>query len=53
MPPLSSDPPVPPSPRRAVAVFLAAGLIVLSAVGGVLAVVQHRSAVTEAIRDAR
>lgn len=53
MPPLSREPPVPPSPRRAVAVSLAAGLIALSAVGGVLAVVQHRSAVTEAIRDAR
>ena len=48
-------PAVPPStsPVRAVAAFLAAGLLVLSLVAGVLAVVQQRSAEREAIRDAR
>lgn len=35
------------------AVFLTSGLLVLSLVGGVLAVVQHRSAVREAVREAR
>lgn len=38
---------------RAVAVFLAAGLLVLTALGVVLAVVQHEQAEDEAIRDAR
>ncbi|MCW2608422.1 MAG: integral rane sensor signal transduction histidine kinase [Frankiales bacterium] len=41
------------SPRRALAVFLLSGLVVLGVVGGVLAVVQQRTAVTEAVRDAR
>jgi signal transduction histidine kinase len=41
------------TPPRAVAGFLLAGLVVLAAVGGVLAVAQQHSAVTEAIRDAR
>ena len=47
-------PAVPPStsPVRAVAAFLAAGLLVLSLVGGVLAKVQQRSAEREAVRDA-
>ena len=45
--------PAPPSPLRAVAVFLAAGLVVLTVVGVVLARVQHRQAETEAVRDAR
>lgn len=38
---------------RAVTVFLATGLVVLTAVAGVLAVSQHRQATAEAIRDAR
>ena len=45
--------PASPSPLRAVAVFLAAGLVVLSAVGVVLAVVQHRQAEAEAVRHAQ
>ena len=45
--------PSPPSPVRAVAVFLAAGLLVLTAVGVVLAMVQHDQAEDEAVRDAR
>ena len=38
---------------RAVAAFLVAGLLVLSAVAAVLAWAQHRTATAEAIRDAR
>jgi two-component system NarL family sensor kinase len=38
---------------RAVAAFLLAGLLVLSAVAAVLAWAQHRTATAEAIRDAR
>jgi signal transduction histidine kinase len=38
---------------RAVGVFLAAGLLVLSLVGAVLAWAEHRAATAEAIRDAR
>jgi two-component system, NarL family, sensor kinase len=49
----SAHVPAPPSPARAVAVFLAAGLLVLTAVGVVLAMVQHHQAEDEAIRDAR
>lgn len=45
--------PPPPSPTRAVAAFLVAGLLVLAAVGGVLALVQHEQAEDEAVRDAR
>ncbi len=41
------------SVTRAVAAFLVAGLIVLTATGVVLAVLQRRQAVTEAVRDAR
>ncbi len=41
------------APARAVAAFLVAGLVVLGVVGGVLAVVQQRAAVSEAVRDAR
>lgn len=45
--------PAPLSPVRAVAAFLAAGLLVLTTVGVVLALVQHDQAEDEAIRDAR
>jgi signal transduction histidine kinase len=38
---------------RAVGMFLLAGLVVLSAVGAVLAWAQHQAATAEAIRDAR
>ena len=41
------------SVTRAVAAFLVAGLVVLTATGAVLAVLQRRQAVTEAVRDAR
>jgi two-component system NarL family sensor kinase len=44
--------PAPPSPVRAVAVFLAAGLLVLTAVGVVLGLVQHDLEEDEGIRDA-
>ena len=47
------DVPATTSPARAVAAFLVAGLVVLGVVGGVLAVVQQRAAVSEAVRDAR
>lgn len=49
----TSTVPVPPSPLRAVAAFLAAGLGVLSAVGVVLGLVQHRQAEAEAVLEAR
>ena len=39
--------------RRAVAVYLVTGLVVLSATGALLAELQRRQAVTEAVRDAR
>ncbi len=52
-PPALPAVPPPTSPARAVAAFLVAGLVVLSVVGGILAVVQHRAAVSEAVRDAR
>lgn len=41
------------SPTRALAAFLLSGLAVLAVLGGGVAVVQQRSAVTEAVRDAR
>lgn len=43
----------PVSVTRAVAAFLVAGLVVLSVTGAVLAALQRRQAVTEAVRDAR
>jgi signal transduction histidine kinase len=49
----STSVPPPPSPQRAVAVFLAAGLVVLAAVGVLLGLVQHSQAEEEAVRHAR
>jgi signal transduction histidine kinase len=49
----AQPPPSQLSPTRAVAAFLAAGLVVLTAVGLVLALVQHHQAEDEAVRDAR
>jgi two-component system NarL family sensor kinase len=43
----------PVSVPKAVAAFLLAGLLVVTAIGGVLALAQRRTATAEAIRDAR
>ena len=50
--PAAVRPPDVVSVRRAVGTFLAAGLLVVLALGAVLAVVQHRTATKEAVRDA-